>query len=396
MKIYIKKSIKDLLIDDIILHPIFRSDGLLFLSRYSVVTKSSINKLTRYFPQDVEVLVVADSSKLEKFEQNKVYQSSEFLKELKKIVNKFSAYISVKQTIEQYKDDRVEIDLQEKIETKPDIEEISYTHFSKFYHSPLWSRVEQLTDSRHLTARLKIIRGMIFSRLEKEPMIVEFYKKINNYHEVLKIHSINTAIISLVIGLSLELTDEQIIELATAAMFANIGFIKSQKKQYINYYHDNSDVDETLKHIRNSVEIIAESPFCRRRDIVMGILDHHENIDGSGLPNKKIGDEIHLYARIISIARLYDTLVGGYFGRTSLTPHQAFKVLWEEKGKHLDKQIIKIFMYRTNLFKLDGSYLLNDFQIGTIIGFSDFINFPLLPIVKFKDGRIIDLSKEQA
>lgn len=211
---------------------------------------------------------------------------------------------------------------------------------------------------------------------------------MNDYDDLLLVHGVNVMCISMLIGLTLEISDLEIIDLAISALFCNIGFIKVDKNDFHYFLLHQEDISIINNHIKNSIEIISNSSFCRNKSIIYGIVDHHEYYNGKGYPAKKTGKNISLFGRIIGIASFYDELVGGYNGSFSLNTMDAVKLAWENEEKQLDFDIIKIYVCRSNTFKIGQVAAFNENERGTIIGFSDFIDSPHKPIVKLENGII--------
>ncbi len=72
--------------------------------------------------------------------------------------------------------------------------------------------------------------------------------------------------------------------------------------------------------------------------------EHHEKWNGTGYPCGKAGEDIHLYARIVAIADVFDALL---CYRPYKAPWPAAKVLnlfKEERGKHFDPTLTDIFV----------------------------------------------------
>ena len=49
-------------------------------------------------------------------------------------------------------------------------------------------------------------------------------------------------------------------------------------------------------------------PIPQMRDVLPGVLEHHEKWDGSGYPNKLVGEKISVLGRIICIADCFDAM----------------------------------------------------------------------------------------
>jgi len=78
------------------------------------------------------------------------------------------------------------------------------------------------------------------------------------------------------------------------------------------------------------------------------VLQHHERVNGTGYPQKMLGDKIHIYGRICSVADVFDALVSKRPYKKKLEPFKALKVM---KDKMLDHFHIDIFEKFVLLFK---------------------------------------------
>lgn len=79
------------------------------------------------------------------------------------------------------------------------------------------------------------------------------------------------------------------------------------------------------------------------KDVVPGVLHHHEMFDGSGYPDGLAGEQIPLQARIIAIADNFDALTTDRPYRRASTTQEALTMLSREGGSHFDPEIIPIF-----------------------------------------------------
>ncbi len=86
---------------------------------------------------------------------------------------------------------------------------------------------------------------------------------------------------------------------------------------------------EKLKSIRGAVPIIRH---------------HHERMDGTGYPDRLVGDEIPLLARILTVVDIYDALTTTRSYRKGLSHEIAMELLWEETSKGWwDKEVVSQF-----------------------------------------------------
>lgn len=80
------------------------------------------------------------------------------------------------------------------------------------------------------------------------------------------------------------------------------------------------------------------------RDLIPGVLHHHERYDGKGYPVGLKGEDIPLAARIILVADTYDAMTADRAYRKGLPPEVAYKELAEFAGRQFDPRLVKIFL----------------------------------------------------
>jgi len=72
-------------------------------------------------------------------------------------------------------------------------------------------------------------------------------------------------------------------------------------------------------------------------------LQHHEKYDGSGYPNGLKGDEIHLYARIVSIADVFDALTTQRVYKKAFSLEDSLSIMSEGRGTSYDPKLLDLF-----------------------------------------------------
>ncbi|MFA7486393.1 MAG: HD-GYP domain-containing protein, partial [Phycisphaerae bacterium] len=88
--------------------------------------------------------------------------------------------------------------------------------------------------------------------------------------------------------------------------------------------------------------ILAE--IKQMREIVPGVLCHHEKIDGSGYPNRILGEEIPLIGKIVGLADSFDAMTSKRTYRDAMSVEQARKEIEIGLGTQFDETIGRIFL----------------------------------------------------
>jgi putative nucleotidyltransferase with HDIG domain len=82
------------------------------------------------------------------------------------------------------------------------------------------------------------------------------------------------------------------------------------------------------------------------------ILHHHENLDGTGYPDRLKGSEISMYVRIVSIADRYDAMISHRPYRKALSFENTKLQMTAERGLTFDPQFLDLFFNK--VFGADG------------------------------------------
>ncbi len=95
-------------------------------------------------------------------------------------------------------------------------------------------------------------------------------------------------------------------------------------------------------HPEKGVEILKHVQDLR--DVLPGVLHHHERWDGRGYPMKLAGEAIPLPARVIALADTFDALTTDRPYRKGLPIDRALSIIQNEAGVHFDPSLTPLFV----------------------------------------------------
>jgi hypothetical protein len=154
-------------------------------------------------------------------------------------------------------------------------------------------------------------------------------------------HSRRVARQSCRIAAELGLDNTEIQELAEAAALHDVGKIRVpdavlQKKGPLTV--------EEFAVVQEHPEVGAQlvSAMGRTR-LTAAVLHHHETWDGRGYPRGLEGEDIPLFARIISVADAHDAMTSDRPYRKGLSHSDAVTVVKEQSGRQFDPRIVAAF-----------------------------------------------------
>ncbi|HUT29974.1 MAG TPA: HD domain-containing phosphohydrolase [Sedimentisphaerales bacterium] len=111
--------------------------------------------------------------------------------------------------------------------------------------------------------------------------------------------------------------------------------------------------EQEVNHIRAHPSIGAGilGEIKQMRDIVPGVLCHHERVDGKGYPNGLTGDQIPLVGKIVGLADGFDAMTSKRIYRDAMTVEQALTEIEKQLGSQFDERVGRIFI-NSNVYQL--------------------------------------------
>ena len=206
-------------------------------------------------------------------------------------------------------------------------------------------------------------------------------------------HSLNVGIYAVLLGIWLKYDESVLRQLAMAGLLHDIG--KARISAKIIDKPGALTVDEfsrVKRHAAFGYKMI-ENTIGPSRQVRIAVAQHHEREDGSGYPLGLGIPNIHPYAKIISIADVYDSVTSDRAYRLGSSPYKAADLILDEAFSRLDPAVASIFVHHmTTLFFYD-KVRLNTGMIGTIVHMDPIT--PTRPLLQTERGYI-DLRKKPA
>lgn len=202
-------------------------------------------------------------------------------------------------------------------------------------------------------------------------------KSMDNYTYA---HCVNVAVISIVLGISLNLSKSNLTHLCIGALIHDIG--KSFLPKNILQKPDKLTKEEfeiIKTHSQYGYNFLGNF-FDLSSHSKLIALQHHERFDGLGYPNQISGTNISYLSRIVSIADVYDALTSDRPYKRAMCPSDALEYLMSNAGTAFDYDMINVFCKIIIPFPEGTIVSLSNGDIGIVE--KTIPNFPLRPIVK--------------
>lgn len=227
--------------------------------------------------------------------------------------------------------------------------------------------------------------------IKSKNQLFSYIANLKSIHDYTYTHSLNVAMICHIFGKWLNYTTEEINDLMITGLLHDIGKLKIN----INILNKpgkltKDEFDEIKQHTMIGYNLIKDQPISY--SIKMGVLMHHEKIDGSGYPLGLRDEQIHHFAKIITIVDIYDAMTSERSYHKSYSPFKVIKMFEEEAYSILDTNFLIIFLKNIAYNYVGSSVRLSTNEIGKIVFIHD--SHPSRPIVEISN-TMIDLMQEE-
>lgn len=207
--------------------------------------------------------------------------------------------------------------------------------------------------------------------------------------------SINTAILSALIGMEMKFAPKQLPEVVAGALLHDVGMLRIppqilQKQGGLTQ----EEAQIIASHPIGSYQIIGKE-LLYPDSVCQIAVQHHERWDGTGYPQRLAGKMIVPGALIVSVADAFEAMVCKKSYRNSLTGYQAMKNLVSENAAHFSPEILKVFIKIMGIYPIGSCVQLSDGRMAKVIDLNPAI--PLRPVVRIitegadAGGETIDL-----
>lgn len=204
--------------------------------------------------------------------------------------------------------------------------------------------------------------------------------QLREFSEYTFYHSVNVAIISMLLGKGIGLQQEQVNRLGVAAMLHDLG--KARVPIEILEKPGRLDPEERKimeEHPLDSVKILME-----QQDIFPAALavaaQHHAKYDMTGYPDFKGFGTLHLFSHITTIADVYDALRSARSYKAAMLPDKSMEIMLSESGTTFHPVLLKAFFRMVGFYPVGSTVELDTGEFAIVTKSNP--KHPLRPEVK--------------
>lgn len=205
-------------------------------------------------------------------------------------------------------------------------------------------------------------------------------------------HSVDVATMSMVIAKRYGLDEKAVRDVGIAGLLHDVGKIKIPNEILNKPSRLTEKEFELMKqHARFGYEMLKEKDAFDN-SILMGVLQHHEKLNGGGYPNGLTDADIHLYAKIIAVADIYDSLVTKRSYKKGFSKRDAIEIIMAMTSE-LDIFVMQSFFDSVILYPVDSIVRLSNGEDAKVVKNNP--GFMLRPnVVGVTSGKLYRLAED--
>ncbi len=183
-------------------------------------------------------------------------------------------------------------------------------------------------------------------------------------------HSVKSTILALAIGDRLKMPNHKLIELGIASLIHEIGMLQIPSR----VYEKEGALTEKEKQVINAHTVLgfrAVKDLSLPRDILLGILEHHERNDGSGYPQGLENARISQFGKIIAVSCSYEAQISNRPFRSGRDAHTSLTGMLKEMRSHYDEDVMRALLSLLSIYPLGSYVTLGNGYVGIVTETND-------------------------
>ncbi len=181
-------------------------------------------------------------------------------------------------------------------------------------------------------------------------------------------HSVDTAVVSLLIARALKKPADEMLLLASAALTMNVAMLRQQEKLQEKSETLNPEEQELISRHPEAGVAMLRAAGVDHKDWLSWVLNHHESEDGSGYPAGKTSADIPQNAKIISLADRYCARICARSYRKSMLPNAALRDILVEGKSKIDPMLVTVFIKELGTYPIGSFVRLESGEVAVVTG----------------------------
>jgi HD-GYP domain-containing protein (c-di-GMP phosphodiesterase class II) len=180
-------------------------------------------------------------------------------------------------------------------------------------------------------------------------------------------HGLQVSVYLTAFGRHLGFPKAQLEQLAQVGLLLDIGKIKLPR--YLIEKQGRltaEEYEEAKRHVQHGIEILSETKNMDA-EIIRGIEQHHERMNGSGYPNGYAGEEIGIYGRMAGIVDTFAALTNHRPYAAAASSYEALRSISGWAGDFFHEPLVQQFVSSIGVFPVGSLIELSTGEVAIVV-----------------------------
>lgn len=248
------------------------------------------------------------------------------------------------------------------------------------------------TDTANLASTTASITNDLLNAIDQNNAIAIDIGELKTSDEYTFKHSVDVATIAMILAKQQGLSKQEIFEIGVAGLLHDVG----KTKVPLEILNKPGRLDEEEFAIMRQHSVYGYRMVTDKPDfspaVAMGVLQHHEKINGAGYPMGVDESKISPYAKILSVADIYDALITERPYKQAFSQRDAVEMIMSMTHE-LDMKAMKSFLESMILYPVGSIVDLSNGEKAKVVKNSP--HYILRPtVVGVQSGKIYNLGED--
>lgn len=217
-----------------------------------------------------------------------------------------------------------------------------------------------------LEAVEEVVEDLVES-IVRNPGALQLVSRLREANESAYTHALQVAVLLVSFGRELGFSREELTQLGQVGLLLDVG--KMRVDQAILAKRGNLTADEfeqVKQHVQHGLDIIRPSGLAHV-DVIAGVAQHHERLNGTGYPNALKDGEIGPFGQMAGIVDVFCALTSQRpYGEPS-SSYDAMRQLQGWSGSHFNSGLVEQFIQAIGIFPVGTLVELSTGEIAVVL-----------------------------
>ena len=212
----------------------------------------------------------------------------------------------------------------------------------------------------------EIVEGMVES-IVRNPDAAMWIARLREEDISTYGHGLQVSVYLASFGRHIGFPKAQLSQLAQIGLLLDIGKIKLPR--YLLEKQGRltaEEYEEAKRHVAHGIAILSSTPNADP-EVLEGIEQHHERMNGSGYPNGYVGDEIGIYGRMAGIVDTFAALTNHRPYAAAASSYEALRSLTGWAGDFFHEPLVQQFVSSMGVFPVGSLIELSTGEVAIVV-----------------------------